>query len=309
MGPAVALPPGGRAWDLGFTVEARDGVSLRCAVWTGGERGLVLLLSGRTEFLEKMTVPAASLVERGFSVASLDWRGQGLSDRVGEPAIMGHVHDFTDYHLDLEAFCEAPELAHLTGPQIMLAHSMGGAIGLGAVHRRIIRPKAAVFSAPMLGVQMSGMLRFASNAVIKGAKLLGRMDRRPPFGNVDKAYVFEGFENNVLTHDRAVFDWMVEALTERPRLQLASPSIRWFDAAFREMAWLAAQPAPDLPSLFMRGGAEGVVDPKAMAKAAEVLGAELVVIPEARHEVLIELPEMREQAWKAIDRFLAAQGI
>ncbi|MEM8699893.1 MAG: alpha/beta hydrolase, partial [Pseudomonadota bacterium] len=92
-------------------------------------------------------------------------------------------------------------------------------------------------------------------------------------------------------------------------LQLASPSIRWFDAAFREMAWLAAQPAPDLPSLFMRGGAEGVVDPKAMAKAAEVLGAELVVIPEARHEVLIELPEMREQAWKAIDRFLAAQGI
>ncbi|MEM0945386.1 MAG: alpha/beta hydrolase, partial [Pseudomonadota bacterium] len=93
----VALPPGARPWDRGFRVEAADGVGLRAALWQGGDRGLAVLLSGRTEFMEKMALPATALVERGFSVASLDWRGQGLSDRLAEPAHMGHVARFSDY--------------------------------------------------------------------------------------------------------------------------------------------------------------------------------------------------------------------
>ncbi|MEL6477152.1 MAG: alpha/beta hydrolase [Pseudomonadota bacterium] len=309
MGPAVAIPPGGKAWDRGFTATTRDGVSLRCAAWTGGSKGLVLLLSGRTEFLEKMSVPAAGLVARGYDVVSLDWRGQGLSDRLLDPPIMGHVHEFADYHLDIEALLTAPEIGDLGPAKIMLAHSMGGAIGLGAIHRMVFRPELVIFSAPMLGVKMSAIMRFASKLVIWVAGLLGRMDRQPPLGNAKTPYVFEGFEGNVLTHDRAVFDWMVSALKDRPRLQLGMPSIRWFDAAFREMDWLEAQTPPKIPSLFLRGGEEGVVDTGAIARAAEAFGADLVVVPGARHEVLIETAEMRDAAWQAIDDFLDAQSV
>ena len=84
MAEALDLPPGGIAWDETLELEASDGVRLRGAFWrgvgraseTGGEtgrgsRGLVLLLNGRTEFLEKWTLPAAALVARGFAVASV----------------------------------------------------------------------------------------------------------------------------------------------------------------------------------------------------------------------------------------------
>ena len=86
MAEALDLPPGGIAWDETLTLEASDGVRLRGALWRASDpdgscRGLVLLLNGRTEFVEKCALPAAALVARGFAVASVDWRGQGLSPR------------------------------------------------------------------------------------------------------------------------------------------------------------------------------------------------------------------------------------
>jgi hypothetical protein len=47
------LPPGGVAWDETLELEASDGIRLRGGLWRAGganTRGLVLLLSGRTEF-------------------------------------------------------------------------------------------------------------------------------------------------------------------------------------------------------------------------------------------------------------------
>ena len=308
MGPAVDLPPGAVPWDTGFELRASDGVRLRGALWQGGGRGLVVLLSGRTEFLEKMALPAAGLVARGFSVASVDWRGQGLSDRVAEPAIMGHVERFADYGLDLAALLSAPELAGRP-VRLMLAHSMGGAIGLAGIYRRIIAPEAVILSAPMLGVQMSPAVKAAAYVTTQIAGLFGQKNRRPPFGDVDTPYVFTGFDGNVLTHDRAVFDWMVAALKQEPRLQLAMPSLNWFEQATFEMDWLAEQPPITPPCLFLKGDQEGVVDTDAIDAAADRFGSEIAAIPGARHEVLIETQSLRDQAWAAIDRFLDQQGI
>ncbi|MEM8792402.1 MAG: alpha/beta hydrolase [Pseudomonadota bacterium] len=307
--PAVDLPPGAIPWDDGFEVVTSDGKTLRAAIWEGEARGTVLLLSGRTEFLEKMAVPAAALVSRGFTVVSFDWRGQGLSERLAEPPIMGHVEKFTDYHLDLKALLSAPQVARLGDISLMLAHSMGGAIGLGALHRGIVKPRAVVFSAPMLGFEMSETLRIAGYVTTKIAGLLGKLDKRPPFGDVDKPYVFEGYEGNVLTSDREIFDWMVKALKEEPRLQLAMPSIRWLDEATDEMEWLAQQEKLDIPVAFVDGTEEAVVDRNAIAAAVKRLDAEMFSIEGARHEVLIESEPLRNRAWALIDDFLERNGI
>ena len=309
MMPAVAMPPGAIPWDDGFEVTTSDGKTLRAAIWEGEGRGTALLLSGRTEFIEKMAVPATALVERGFNVVTCDWRGQGLSDRLAEPGIMGHVETFTDYHLDLKALLAAPQVAALGPIDLMLAHSMGGAIGLGALHRGIVKPRAAVLSAPMLGFEMSATLRVAGYVTTKIADFLGKLDKRPPFGDVDQPYVFSGFDENVLTSDRAVFDWMVQALRDEPRLQLAMPSMRWLDQSTEEMAWLSHQSGLDLPILIVDGSEEAVVDREAIDQAITRLGAEMATIEGARHEVLIESEPMRSQAWAAIDAFLSKNGV
>ncbi|MEM6933059.1 MAG: alpha/beta hydrolase [Pseudomonadota bacterium] len=309
MKPAVPLPPGALPWDDGFEVVASDGVRLRAARWDGEGPEIALLLSGRTEFLEKMAIPATALLSRGFTVVSVDWRGQGLSQRVGEPAIMGHVGEFADYQQDLAALLDASEVGTGKMVDLMLAHSMGGAIGLGAIYDGVVEPRAVVLSAPMLGVHMSQPLKVAGVITTRLAELFGQLDKRPPFGNVDKPYVFEGFENNVLTSDEEVFSWMVEALHAEPRLQLAMPSLRWLDEATHEMERLSRKGPIKPPTLLVHGTEEAVVEVDEIEKARRRLGCEVVKIDGARHEVLIEQKPMRDAAWSAIDNFLENAGL
>ena len=72
-------------------------------VWRGGTRGTAVIFPGRTEYAEKYGPVAGELVARGFAVAVIDWRGQGLSDRHPRNAMLGHVHDFADYQRDVAA--------------------------------------------------------------------------------------------------------------------------------------------------------------------------------------------------------------
>lgn len=64
---------------------------IRAAIWDEGTRGTVLIFTGRTEYIEKYGRVISLLVERGFSVATLDWRGQGLSERPLGDRMKGHV--------------------------------------------------------------------------------------------------------------------------------------------------------------------------------------------------------------------------
>ena len=72
----------------GAIVEAlttRDGITLRTARWPSlspHPKGTVCLFQGRSEFIEKYFELIRELRARGFAVATLDWRGQGGSDRL-----------------------------------------------------------------------------------------------------------------------------------------------------------------------------------------------------------------------------------
>ena len=59
---------------------ASDGTRFRVARWCPPDatRGTVVVLPGRTEFIEKYFEVIDSLLKRGFCAAALDWRGQGL---------------------------------------------------------------------------------------------------------------------------------------------------------------------------------------------------------------------------------------
>ena len=106
-------------------VDTPDGLRLRAARWPGGPRGTVLLLNGRTEFIEKYLEPVAELQSRGFAVWSLDWRGQGLSSRLLADPVPGHAVRFTD-HLD-DHLLDELVLPDAGGrPLVLLAHSAPG---------------------------------------------------------------------------------------------------------------------------------------------------------------------------------------
>ena len=125
-------PEGGRA----FWVTAADGVRLRLGLWTHpGAQGTVLLLPGRTEYVEKYGRAAGDLRARGFATVVIDWRGQGLADRPLDDPMSGHVGDFAEYQLDFDAMVGFARAQGLPEPYYLMAHSMGGCIGLRALLR------------------------------------------------------------------------------------------------------------------------------------------------------------------------------
>lgn len=296
-------------WGEPLVLRARDGTALQAMVAVPDRaRGHVLLLQGRTEFLEKYAGVAAALLSRGLAVAAVDWRGQGGSDRLLADPMIGHVDRFESFHDDLDALVGHPAVAALPGPRLMLAHSMGGCVGLGWLHARGGGGvQAAIFSAPMLGLAIRPPLGWIAPGLARVLCLLGRRTGYAPGGG-PQPYALGPFEGNLLTGDAAAFQALGDWLRQHPRAGLGGPSIGWVDAAYRAMRALRARPVP-VPSLFLLGTAEAVVDPSAIRRAGAAPGASLVLVEGARHECFIETPERQAVVWRAIDGFLAGQGV
>lgn len=283
-------PPGpGTGW-----CRTGDGLRLRIALWPGGSRGTVLLFPGRTEYVEKYAATAATLTGAGYCVIAPDWRGQGLSDRLAQPATMGHVHRFADYQRDVDALLATARDADLPAPWHLLAHSMGGTIGLRALHRRLPVASAA-FCAPMWGIALPRN-RLAQAWILATAARVLHLDARFAPGEGPDSYAATApFEGNSLTSDRDSFLATRALLRAQPDLALGGVSLGWIGAALWEARALARLPAPDLPAIAFLGQEETVVDPSAIRRRmADWPRGTLVDLPGARHELLMESPQTRE---------------
>jgi lysophospholipase len=291
-------PEGARA----FWITAADGVRLRAAVWSAGDRGTAVVFPGRTEYIEKYGRVAARLAARDLAVVAIDWRGQGLSDR--RPGNLGHVDDFRDYQRDVAALMALVGLLDLPEPRYLLAHSMGGCIGLRSLLERADFC-GAVMSAPMWHLQMRSATRELTTRVTRVASLIGLGGRLTPGTTVQATVLGVGFEGNALTSDPEHFAYMVRQLAAHPELGLGGPSIGWTYAALEEMARLYLGPLPREPVLVMLGSEETVVSTSVIrSQVAKLPAGELLELESARHELFMERRPILERVWAAVDRFL-----
>src|SRR5262244_2287171 len=150
------------------TIKTPDGVELRFARWAppAGRKGTVCVFPGRTEFIEKYFETVRDLRARGFAVAALDWRGQGLSQRALSDRNRGHVASFADYLTDLETFMKEVVLPDCPPPLFALGHSMGATVLIRAAYRGRRWFDRMVLSAPMIVL--------AGRAASRGAKITAR---------------------------------------------------------------------------------------------------------------------------------------
>jgi lysophospholipase len=296
----ASAPEGARpAW-----LSAEDGVRLRAVAWTGGRRGTMVIFPGRTEYVEKYGPVAARLVERGFAVLAIDWRGQGLSDRHPVTPQIGHVEDFRHYQRDVAALLGHEERLDLPRPMLMLAHSMGGCIGLRTLLERASFD-AAILSAPMWHLQMAAATREITSKVARLAGSVGLGGRLTP-GASPRPSALSPFEGNPLTSDRATFEWMSAQIEAHPELGLGGPSMQWTYAAIEEMARLYVAPLPSLPAVVFLGTEERVVSASVVrAQVSKMPAGKLVVCPGARHEIFMEPEAVQDEVWRRIDDFLA----
>ncbi|MRU16806.1 alpha/beta hydrolase [Roseovarius sp. A21] len=288
-------PEGGRA----FWLRTTDGVRIRIGLWTPADaiKGTVLLFPGRTEYIEKYGRAAADFARRGYATLAVDWRGQGLSDRLLDDAMSGHVQLFDDYQNDVEAVVAALDALDLPRPLHLLGHSMGGCIGLRAAMNGL--PVASCgFSGPMWGIHISTPMRPVAWSLSWGSRQMGLSHLYAP-GTKSNTYVLaEPFESNKLTCDQDMYDYMITQAKAHPELTIGGPSLRWLHEALRETFDLSRQPSPDLPCLTLLGTEEDIVDiPRIRTRMAAWPDGRLEELEGGRHEVLMDTATMRKRAF------------
>lgn len=284
-----------------YWVKAADDIRLRVAHFPASPktdepaRGTLLLFPGRTEYIEKYGRNCADFTAAGLHVATIDWRGQGLSDRLLPDPLIGHVNRFTDYQMDVRALTDFARDLNLPKPWYMLAHSMGGAIGLRAAMEGL-DVDACAFSAPMWGIRLKPVMRHVATAISWGGRRIGFGHRISPGTKPASFIIKEPFENNPLTTDRDMWDYIKRQTADITAVQLGGPSLTWLNEALAECRDLDRRVSPALPCLTYLGLDESIVDSDSIRdRMNRWPNGTLVEEPGMRHEILMDRRDVRER--------------
>jgi lysophospholipase len=302
--PSNPVPEGAVCHEL----VTPDKVRLRHARWNPAttRRGTVVLLNGRTDMIEKYFEVVEELRHRGFAVATLDWRGQGGSERKLPDPRKGHVWSFSEYQSDLETMIREVVLPDCPPPLFALAHSMGAAVLLEAIRGGKRWFDRVVLSAPLIGLQefrVGGLLQ--RGAAIATAFGLGRL-YVPGGGPLPRAS--RPFLGNIVTSDPVRYERTASIIEAAPELAVGSPTLAWTNAAFDLMEELKNPVYPTAirqPMLIVAAGEDRIVSTLATERFSTRLRAgHHLVIAGSRHELLMERDIFRAQFWAAFDAFV-----
>ena len=221
-----------------YWMTTSDGVRVRVGAWPKeGAKGTLLLCPGRTEYIEKYGIFAAELAEQNYAMMAIDWRGQGLADRLLPDRRVGHVGRFADFQHDFAEMITVAAALEMPKPWHILGHSMGGAIAL----RSVIEGApvlSATFTGPMWGILMGPVMRRLAWGLYHVSGWVGQSHRLPPSATYENYVAASEFAGNTLTNDEAMWDYMKSQITKYPDLALGGPSIHWLGEAMKECRFL-----------------------------------------------------------------------
>jgi lysophospholipase len=295
-------------------LKTPDGVSLRFARWQppAGRRGTVCIFQGRSEWIEKYFETVRDLHTRGFAVATLDWRGQGLSERALSDRRKGYVRNFSEYDTDLETFMREIVLPDCPPPIFAIGHSTGASVLIRAAHRGRRWFDRMVLIAPLIALGGIDYAMGTGAIIVRALNLAGFGTMYVP--KADTSIVeSRPFVGNILTSDPVRYARNAAILEAEPALALGAPTVAWTDAAFHAMRQMRERSYPARirqPILIVTGGNDAIVSNAAIEDFASLLraGSELVVVG-AQHELLMEQDRFRSQFWAAFDAFVPGTAL
>jgi alpha-beta hydrolase superfamily lysophospholipase len=255
---------------------AAGGVTIFTQAWTpadGPPKALIVLAHGFGEHSGRYQHVAKAFTDAGYGVATFDHRGHGRS---GGPR--ARVSDISQLSADL-ALYRAEVATRFDQPQILLGHSVGGAVVLHHLQQDHPPVKAVVLSAPYIrnAAPVSAPLKFLS-------PIIGRVVPAAPTVKLDAnsvsrdPAVVSAYENDPL-----VFHGKIPAGTAATLLSL-------------EQSLLTHADRVSEPTLILHGVEDQLADVAGSRDLARRLGSEVVELKTydgLHHEVFNE-PEQDE---------------
>lgn len=276
---------------------------------------VVVCLPGLSEFGEKYFELARDLNERRMAFWVIDWMGHGKSDRYfadnpHKRHSAGFQQDVDDLHaLYLEYIKHSsvhPDVGRI--PRAMLAHSMGGNIGLHYLKQYPDTFDCALFSAPMFGLQATKALPkmlssiileimsvFAGKSYASGQTNWRESVRPEPGKDIFSSDTKRGAIHNFW----CLFD---------PKLQTGGITWRWLYEAFKSCKKL--QKPRFLKSInthcfIATAGKDELVDNEITEQiVANLPHATPIEFLDAKHELLMERDDIRTPILEAFQKLV-----
>jgi lysophospholipase len=283
-------------------------------VFPGGDvRAAVVCLEGLREFTEKYYEIAHDMLERGYAFFVMDWFYQGRSGRFEKNSHKRHSDGFGADLSDLHCFIEG-QVRGRSGeiPLVMIAHSMGGNLGIRYLldHPGVFR--AAAFSSPMFGIRVFRYLPYSF--MEKFLKMLL---------SLGKCYVPGGTNwhgqgrGNPLT-DMYSSDPVRNKVNNKwcefdPELKVGSVTIKWLYEAVKSCRKLYKSGVIEkieIPVVVGIAGRDLLVDSKKEVSVSErIPEVDILDLDNSLHEVMMEKDGIRGAFLKAFDDMIENKGI
>jgi lysophospholipase len=216
----------------------------------------------------------------------------------------GYVRSFDEYAIDLDTFINEVVLPDCPPPHFALAHSMGATILLRAAYHGNRTFDRTVLLAPMIA--LPGLRRTRSTrVVVRAMRLAGLGMSFVPGG--DSTVMMRALHRQSLTSIRSAMRAMLRSRGEaRTGDRVADRGVG--GCAFRAMSEFAS-PGYALkvrqPMLIVAAGQDQIVSTPAIDEFSVRLRAgSHLIVPGARHELLMEQDRFRGQALAAFDAFV-----
>ncbi len=270
-----------------------DGLSLHLRVWPAGDprRGVVVLVHGLGEHIDRYDHVARRLNGLGFAVVGYDHRGHGRS-----PGPRGGMPSDESLCADLGRVLYAAR-AEFPGALVLLGHSLGGLIA-GRFVAEGLQPVPAAWWRPVDALAMS------SPALDPGTSAVQKLLLAVVAPMLPNLAVNNGLKVDWISRDTGV----VKAYAADPLVHDRITGRLGLFVARQGPAVVAAAPRWTTPTLLMWAGADRCVSPRGSAAFAAGAPAGVVTVrewPRLFHEIFNE-PEQGD-VLKVLDDWLATR--
>lgn len=292
------------AYNTGISefMNTDDGLMIHYRSFTPpGADACILVLPGRTEPVRKYREFVYDMLQTGYCLILLDWRGQGRSTRLLADRQKGHVEDYSQYIGDLSRFVEEVlQPRYGTKKLYAVAHSMGAnVLSLYlADHDKVF--DRVVLSSPMLDIPTFIPQRLAW--------LMARIAEWLDFGHhyVPSHGPFRPDEPNKVSQSDIRRGLEIEMKQKNPDLTVGGATYSWVRASL-EATWQMKERAGEISTPILMLQAEN--DQVVLNQGQDIVCAKaqkctLEIVPKAGHELIQEIDAIRGPVMQMIRDFL-----
>ena len=269
------------------------------------EKGALILLPGRGGSHINFAEFIYDLRDSGWSIYSLDHRGQGFSGRMLDNPKKGHVEDFDHYSKDVKTFMDTVVNARPHQRRVLLGVSMGGAIATTFVQQYPTEVDTLILVVPMHKPNYKPFTEPMAGAIgVAGAATMQSEEYGPTQG--DPPEEPEPFEDNRGTHSRVRFDLGEQIHADHPQTLLGGVTFGWAYEVVKATRLMRTRAVEmHLPILLVQAGEDLVVQKDGQdAFCQRTPWCHKSIYEGARHGILSERDGIRDPVMAEIRAFI-----